>query len=100
MTRLSACREGGRMLKSGEAHLEGLRDGRTVYVGGERVGDVTSHPAFRNAARTVAGLYDLKLREDMRSTLSFEEEGERFSMHFLLPRSREDLLRRTRAHKA
>jgi 4-hydroxyphenylacetate 3-monooxygenase len=88
------------MLKSGEAHLEGLRDGRTVYVGGERVGDVTSHPAFRNAARTVAGLYDLKRREDMRDTLSFEEEGERFSMHFLLPRNREDLLRRTRAHKA
>jgi len=88
------------MLKSGEDHLEALRDGRVVYVGGERVEDVTRHPAFRNAARTVASLYDLKRQPEMRDTLSFEEEGERFSMYFLLPRSREDLLRRTRAHKA
>ncbi len=36
----------------------------------------------------------------MRETLSYEEEGERFSMHFLLPKSRADLVRRTRAHKA
>lgn len=88
------------MLKSGEQHLESLRDGRTVYIGAERVGDVTRHRAFRNAARSVAGLYDLKLREDTRERLSFEENGERFSMHFLLPRNRDDLLRRTHAHKA
>ncbi len=88
------------MLRSGEEHLESLRDGRTVYVGGERIADVTRHRAFRNAARSVAALYDLKRCQEMRDTLSFEEAGERFSMHFLLPRSREDLLRRTHAHKA
>ena len=36
--------------------LESLRDGREVYTYGERVKDVTTHPAFRNAAR--ARLYD------------------------------------------
>ena len=40
------------MLKSGAEHLESLRDGRVVYIGRERVDDVTTHPAFRNAART------------------------------------------------
>ena len=43
---------------TGEEYLESLRDGRRVYVGGERVQDVTTHPAFRNAARMVARLYD------------------------------------------
>lgn len=43
---------------TGESYLESLRDGREVWYDGERVADVTSHPAFANAARTNAGLYD------------------------------------------
>ena len=35
------------MLETGKQHLEGLRDGRVVYIGGEQVADVTTHPAFR-----------------------------------------------------
>jgi alkanesulfonate monooxygenase SsuD/methylene tetrahydromethanopterin reductase-like flavin-dependent oxidoreductase (luciferase family) len=35
---------------TGEEYLESLRDGRQVYLYGERVKDVTQHPAFRNAA--------------------------------------------------
>ena len=40
--------------------LERMRDGRAVYIGAERVDDVTAHPAFRDGAHTIAGLYDLK----------------------------------------
>ena len=40
--------------KSGTDHLSSLRDGRAVYIDGERVGDVTAHPAFRNAAHAAA----------------------------------------------
>ena len=43
---------------TGKEYLESLRDGREVYIYGERVDDVTTHPAFRNAARTIAKLYD------------------------------------------
>jgi 4-hydroxyphenylacetate 3-monooxygenase len=43
---------------TGAEFLESLRDGREVYIYGERVPDVTTHPAFRNAARTIAKLYD------------------------------------------
>jgi len=39
------------MLKAGAEHLRQLRDGRKVYIGSEKVDDVTSHPAFRHAAR-------------------------------------------------
>ena len=42
---------------TGEEYLESLRDSREVYVYGERVKDVTAHPAFRNTARSIARLY-------------------------------------------
>lgn len=45
-------------LLSGAAYLESLRDARAVYIDGARVDDVTRHPAFRNAARSIARLYD------------------------------------------
>src|SRR5271163_2885877 len=44
--------------QNGNEYLESLRDGRTVFIYGERVKDVTTHPAFRNTARMVARLYD------------------------------------------
>ena len=44
------------MLRTGKEHLERLRDGRVVYVGRERVDDVTTHPAFRHAAATAAAI--------------------------------------------
>jgi 4-hydroxyphenylacetate 3-monooxygenase len=42
---------------NGDEYLESLRDGREVYIYGERVKDVTEHPGFRNTARMVARLY-------------------------------------------
>ncbi|WP_037974241.1 4-hydroxyphenylacetate 3-hydroxylase N-terminal domain-containing protein, partial [Streptomyces sp. NRRL WC-3742] len=44
--------------QTGEEYLESVRDGRDVWIYGERVTDVTAHPAFRNNARMVARLYD------------------------------------------
>ncbi|HEX5107776.1 MAG TPA: 4-hydroxyphenylacetate 3-hydroxylase N-terminal domain-containing protein [Vicinamibacterales bacterium] len=43
---------------TGEEYLESLRDGREIWIYGERVKDVTTHPAFRNTARMIARLYD------------------------------------------
>jgi 4-hydroxyphenylacetate 3-monooxygenase len=43
---------------TGAEFLASLRDGREVYIYGERVEDVTTHPALRNAAVSVAKLYD------------------------------------------
>ncbi len=43
---------------NGAEYLESIRDGREIWIYGERVKDVTTHPAFRNAARMVARLYD------------------------------------------
>ena len=43
---------------NGKEYLQSLRDDREIYIYGERVKDVTTHPAFRNTARMVARLYD------------------------------------------
>ena len=43
---------------TGAEYMQSLRDGREVYIDGERVADVTSHPAFRNSVRSIARLYD------------------------------------------
>ena len=42
------------MLMTGKEYLDSIRDGRRVYIGGELVEDVTTHPAFRNAAQSFA----------------------------------------------
>ena len=87
------------MLRTGKEHLESLRDGRVVYVGGERIGDVTTHPWFREAAKTVAGIYDMKADPANRDVLTYEEDGGRHSIYFLKPKTREDLQRRTNGHR-
>jgi 4-hydroxyphenylacetate 3-monooxygenase len=87
------------MLKTGAEHLESIRDGRIVYLGKERIDDVTTHPAFKNAAQTIASLYDFKAAPENREKMSYEADGGRHSLWFLQPRSRDDLERRRRAHK-
>ena len=71
------------MLISGKEKLERMRDGRAIYIGAERVDDVTRHAAFRNAARTIADLYEFKADPDRRDLFSFEENGERYGLPWL-----------------
>ena len=85
------------MLKTGKAHLEQLRDGRTVYIGSERVDDVTTHPAFRNGAQSIAGIYEMKRGDP---ALAFQEGGESFSNYFLRAKTKDDLVKRKTIHEA
>ena len=87
------------MLKSGKEHLEGLRDGRVVYIGGEQVTDVTRHPAFRNAAQSIADFYDFKADPARRAELTYEEGGERHSIYYMKARTKDDLAKRSNAHR-
>jgi 4-hydroxyphenylacetate 3-monooxygenase len=80
---------------TGEEYLESLRDSRTVYFHGERVKDVTTHPAFRNSARSIARLYDALQDPDLRDTLTCETDtgnGGVTHRFFRVPRSVEDLV--------
>ena len=88
------------MLIPGDRKLERMRDGRTVYIGAERVDDVTAHPAFREGAKTIAALYDTKANPQQRELFAFEEDGEPISLYWLRCRNRDDLTRRMRCCKA
>jgi len=71
------------MMFDGTRYLGSLRDAREVYIYGERVRDVTEHPAFRNACRTIARLYDALHDPATRDTLTgFDRSGVRTHKFF------------------
>lgn len=88
-------------MRSGSDYLESLRDGRAVYVDGERVKDVTTYPAFATAARQLAAMYDRANDPANRDHGSYVDAvtGRRWSSMWLLPRSAEDLAVRRRGHR-
>lgn len=78
---------------NGKEYLESLKDGRVVYLNGERVEDVTTHPAYRNAARSYARMYDAFHDPATRDILTTTNEyGDRTHKFFKTPTSAEDLL--------
>jgi 4-hydroxyphenylacetate 3-monooxygenase len=80
---------------TGKEYLESLRDGREVFVYGERVKDVTTHPAFRNAARSIARLYDALHDPAAQGVLTCPTDtgsGGFTHKFFRIARSREDLI--------
>jgi 4-hydroxyphenylacetate 3-monooxygenase len=87
--------------RSGEDFLASLRDGRNVILDGERVADVTTHPAFRAAVRSVARLYDIAHDPANRALMTFPSprDGRPVNKAWLIPRSQEDLAARRLAIK-
>ena len=83
-------------VRSGRKFLEGLRDSREIWLEGERVDDVTTHPHLKRMAETLAGLYDLQHDPATRDLMSFESPltGNPISLSYLVPESVDDLVRR------
>jgi len=83
--------------RTGAQYLAGLRERPTeVWLRGERVADVTSHPGLANGARAVASLYDLQCEAAQRDVMTFvaPDSGETLGLSFIIPRTREELERR------
>lgn len=87
--------------RRGKEFLESLKDGRALYVGGERVADVTAHPAFRRTAATLAGLFDLQHEPRFKESLTYRSptSGAPVAVSYLMPASSEDLVRRRNANR-
>jgi 4-hydroxyphenylacetate 3-monooxygenase len=84
-------------MRTGQQYRDSLRDGRTVYVYGERVRDVTTHPAFAGIVDTVAGLYDYARDPAHQMGHYNPDAGTEGNKVFLIPRSRDDLRARREA---
>ncbi|QRG07496.1 4-hydroxyphenylacetate 3-hydroxylase family protein [Xanthobacter dioxanivorans] len=63
------------MIRTGAAYKEGLRDGREIWIDGERVKDVTTHAAFKPIVDIKARMYDLHHAEATAADLTYVEEN-------------------------
>ena len=84
------------MVKTGASHVASLKDGRSLFIDGERVADQTSHPAFRNASRSAASLYDYQADPANLERMTFVSptSGERVNRLWQLPRDYRELVAR------
>ena len=58
--------------RTGEQYIARLKDHQpAVYMGGEKVKDVTTHPALRNGIHTLASLYDLQHDSELRDEMTY-----------------------------
>ena len=83
---------------TGARYIESLKDGREVWLDGEKIQDITTHPAFTGIVHELARIYDLHHTEKYRDEMTFisPETGNRCSVSWLLPRSMEDLKKKRR----
>ena len=83
--------------RTGADYLARLRaTAPEVYIEGQRVADVTVHPALRNGAGTVAALYDLQQHPEIGPEMTYTSpsSGEPVGLSFIIPRTAADLERR------
>lgn len=80
-------------LRTGAQYLASLRDDRQVFIDGERVHDVTSHPGLRGAARSMAGLWDIAADPANRDLMTFASPatGKPVLRCYQVPRTPSDL---------
>ncbi|WP_214371283.1 4-hydroxyphenylacetate 3-hydroxylase N-terminal domain-containing protein [Pseudonocardia sp. H11422] len=80
------------LLKTGEEYTNLLRDNREIYQLGERIEDVTEHPATAGGVAEVAKMYDLQFDEQGRDLLTYvRDDGTRVTTSYLVPKTKEDL---------
>jgi 4-hydroxyphenylacetate 3-monooxygenase len=80
-------------MRTGAEYLRSLKDRRQIFLDGERVKDVTTHPAFSGAARSIANLYDIAAAPDLRERMTFPspKTGAPVQRAWQIPRSHADL---------
>ena len=88
--------------RSGQAYLESLKkNAPCVYLGGRRIRDVTAEPIFQEPIRAIAEQYDMQLDPAYGDIMTYPSPatGERVSTSFLVPRTREELVKKRKHFK-
>jgi anthranilate 3-monooxygenase (FAD)/4-hydroxyphenylacetate 3-monooxygenase len=88
--------------RSGEAYIDSLKScAPCVYLSGRRVSDVTAEPIFREPIRAIAEQYDMQLDPAYRDVMTYPSPstGDPVSTSFLVPYTREELVRKRKHFK-
>src|SRR5579875_2407347 len=89
------------MIRTGSEYRDSIRDGREVFINGERVHDVTRHPMFKPLVDIRARIYDMAHEPATRDIMSYVEKrlggGERNAVGNKLPRTQQDWWDKRRA---
>ena len=83
--------------RTGAEYIKGLQNQeREIWLRGERVKDVTTHPGLANGVRAIASLYDLQHEPALRDEMTYVSptSRERVGLSFVIPRTRQELERR------
>ena len=84
--------------RTGSEYLDGLRQGNAeIWLGDERITDVTAHPALQGCAQSMAALYDMQHTENLRDEMTYPSPttGNPVGLSFITPRTHEDLEKRS-----
>src|SRR5918994_5678859 len=87
------------MIRTSDEYRESIRDGREVWINGQRVTDVTTHAMFKPLVDIRARIYDMAHEDATRDIMTTADPltGERFAIGLQLPRTREDWQAKRRA---
>ncbi|MEC9370013.1 MAG: 4-hydroxyphenylacetate 3-hydroxylase N-terminal domain-containing protein, partial [Pseudomonadota bacterium] len=88
------------MIRTAAEYRESIRDGRQVWINGEKVDDVPTHPMFKPLVDIRARIYEMQHDAATRDTMTYEEDGETFAVGLKLPHTQEDWYRKREATDA
>ena len=79
------------MIRTGDAYRESIRDGRVVFMNGEKVPDVTTHPMFKPLVDIRARIYDMQHEAATAPVMTYHDDNnEPFSVGLKLPYTQDD----------
>jgi 4-hydroxyphenylacetate 3-monooxygenase len=85
------------MIRTGNQYLDSIRDGREVYINGERVKDVTRHSMMKPLIDIRARIYDMQHLSPSRELLAYRKDDEWNAVANKLPREQSDWSDKRRA---
>jgi 4-hydroxyphenylacetate 3-monooxygenase len=79
------------MIRTGAQYKDSIRDGRQIWINGERVNDVTTHPMFKPLVDIRARIYDMQHDPAHKAVMTYaDENGQEHAVGLKLPYTQED----------
>ncbi|MGB4864205.1 MAG: 4-hydroxyphenylacetate 3-hydroxylase N-terminal domain-containing protein [Tepidiformaceae bacterium] len=82
-------------LRTPQQYIESIRDDRTVYYRGEKVADVTTHPVIKKAVHHASLDFEMAEMAEYSELAVVKDGADEYSRYFKIPRSTDDLLKRS-----